>query len=214
VGLYCHGVNDLPEIQRRELAALVDDLSTLTPEQWRSATLCTDWDVEEVVAHIGGASMTSRLAWFRSMIGARFNADLHNRRRLEAFRGATPEETLDRFRKVGPIASPIKPSPAGLGEVIVHSEDIRRPLGLHHAPDATGLRAVADFFVTKDFAVKSKTLAQGLTLRATDSDFRAGAGPEVSGPLLSLVMAMAGRAAVLPDLDGDGVAELGRRLSP
>jgi uncharacterized protein (TIGR03083 family) len=205
-------MTDLPEFQRRELAALVDDLSALEPAQWRSGTLCADWDVEEVVAHIGGAASTSRWAWFRSMVGAGFNGDLHNRRRLEAFRGATPRETLERFRRVGPIASPIKPSPAGLGEVIVHAEDIRRPLGLRHDPDADGLLAVAHFFATKDFAVKSKTVAQGLSLRATDADFRVGAGPEVSGPLLSLVMVMAGRAAFLSDLDGDGLAALRERL--
>jgi len=210
---YCYGMSDLPEIQQREMAALADDLSALEPGQWRSPTLCADWDVEEVVAHLGGAASTTRWAWIRSMVAARFNPDVHNRRRLEAFRGATPQETLERFRRVGPIASPIKPSPAGLGEVIVHAEDIRRPLGLRHDPDAAGLLAVARFFATKDFAVKSKTLVQGLALQATDADFRAGAGPEVSGPLLSLVLVMAGRAAFLPDLSGDGVPELSRRLS-
>jgi hypothetical protein len=36
----------------------------------------------------------------------------------------------------------------------------------------------------------------------------AATGPEVSGPILSLVMAMTGRTAVLADLTGDGVATL------
>lgn len=205
-------VNDLPEFQARELAALVEDLSGLEPQQWRSATLCAGWDVEEVVAHLGAAATLSRFAWFRSMIGARFDGDVHNRRRLEEFRGSTPEETFERFRRVGPIATPVKPSPAGLGEVIVHAEDIRRPLGIEHAPDAEGLLAVARFFATKNFAVNSKTMAAGLSLRATDAGFAEGSGPEVAGPLLSLVMVMAGRAAVLPDLSGDGVAELRTRL--
>lgn len=205
-------MNDLPEIQRRELTALVADLNALDPQQWRSATLCADWDVEEVVAHIGGAAMTTRPRWILSMVGAGFRPDVHNRRRLEAFRGATPQETLERFRRVGPIASPIRPSPAGLGEVIVHSEDIRRPLGLRHAPDAAGLLAVARFFAAQNFAVNSKTLAGGLALRATDADFQEGTGPEVRGPLLALVMVMAGRGAFLPELSGDGVAEVSRRL--
>ncbi|WP_326568851.1 maleylpyruvate isomerase family mycothiol-dependent enzyme [Amycolatopsis rhabdoformis] len=206
-------MSDLPEIQQRELAALVADLSALEPAQWRAATLCADWDVEEVVAHLGGAAATSRPAWFRSMFAAHFDASLHNRRRLEDFRGSTPQETLERFRHTGPIDSPIKPSPAGLGEIIVHSEDIRRPLGLHHAPDPAGLLEVAKFFVAKNFAVNSKTLAKGLTLHATDADFHEGVGPEVRGPLLSLVMAIAGRATFLPDLSGDGVAELTTRLA-
>ena len=35
--------------------------------------------------------------------------------------------------------------------------------------------------------------------------------PEVSGPALSLIMAMTGREAVLGDLSGDGVAQLRER---
>lgn len=202
---------DFPEIQRRELAALADDLSALDQQQWRSATLCADWDVEEVVAHLGAATRTTRWGWIRSMAGARFNPDVHNRRRLEEFCGATPQETLERFRHVGTITLPVESSPAGLGEVIVHSEDIRRPLGLRHTPDAAGLLAVARFFATKNFAVNSRTLVKGLALRATDATFQEGTGPEVHGPLLSLVMAMAGRRAFLADLGGDGVPELTRR---
>ena len=118
---------------------------------------------------------------------------------------------LERFRHVGSITLSSKSSPAGLGEVIVHAEDIRRPLGLRHAPDAAGLLAVARFFATKNFAVNSKTLVKGLALRATDADFQEGTGPEVHGPLLSLVLAMAGRPAFLADLGGDGVPELTRR---
>ncbi|MFJ5991724.1 maleylpyruvate isomerase family mycothiol-dependent enzyme [Lentzea sp. NPDC092896] len=204
---------DLTKIQERELTALADDLSTLDPSQWRTATLCGDWDVEETLAHLGAATRLNLPRWIRSMAGARFNADLHNRRRLEEFRGATPQETLERFRHVGTIALPVKSSPAGLGEVIVHAEDIRRPLGLRHVPDADGLLAVARFFASKDFAVNSKTLVKGLTLRATDAGFQAGSGPEVRGPLLSLVMVMAGRDAFLADLSGDGVLQLSGRLA-
>ncbi|MGW6929868.1 maleylpyruvate isomerase family mycothiol-dependent enzyme [Lentzea sp. NPDC054927] len=204
---------DFPEIQKREMAALVDDLSALGPQQWRSKTLCADWDVEEVLAHLGAAATITRWGWIRSIVGARFDADLHNRRRLEEFRGANPQETLERFRRVGTITLPVKSSPAGLGEVIVHAEDIRKPLGLRHDPDAAGLLAVARFFATKDFAVNSRTLVKGLALRAADADFEEGSGPEVSGPLLSLVMVMAGRRAFLPDLSGDGVPELSGRLT-
>ena len=207
-------MNHLPEVQQRELAALVDDLSALDPQHWRSATLCADWDVEEVVAHLGAAATLTQWGWIRSMVAARFNGDVHNRRRLEEFRGANPAETLERFRHVEAINPPIKSSPAGLGEVIVHAEDIRKPLGLHHTPDAAGLLAVARFFATTDFAVKSSTLVKGLALRATDADFQEGAGPEVSGPLLSLVMVMAGRPAFLSDLSGEGAPELSRRLAP
>jgi uncharacterized protein (TIGR03083 family) len=203
----------LSVIQLRERDALVDDLRSLSPAQWRSATLCGEWDVEEVVAHLGAASRLSFPAWLRSMIGARFDPDVHNRRRLEEFRGSSVEETLERFAEIGPIRLPRKESVGGLGEMIVHGEDIRRPLGVRHDPDLEGLSAVARFFATKDFAVNSKSLVAGLRLRAVDADFAAGDGPEVTGPLLELVMAMAGRREAMADLEGDGVAELLSRLN-
>lgn len=207
---------DPVRIQVRELAALVRDLRTLPEEDWRRPTLCTGWDVEDVVAHLGAASRLSMIGWIRSMVGARFDADLHNRRRLEEFRGPDPATTLARFADAGPIALPRRASIAGLGEVLVHAEDIRRPLGLHHSPDHAGLLAVADFFARRDFAVNSRTLVRGLRLEATDAEFEHGPGDgagTVRGPLLSLVLAMAGRRAVLEDLSGSGVAPLLARIS-
>ena len=59
--------------------------------------------------------------------------------------------------------------------------------------------------------IGSKRRIAGLRLQATDAEWAHGDGPEVSGPLLSLILAMTGRKAVHPDLSGDGVAELGRR---
>jgi hypothetical protein len=56
-----------------------------------------------------------------------------------------------------------------------------------------------------------KRRVDGVTLRATDADWRHGSGPEVSGPAIAPVMAMAGRKAALDDLTGDGVAVLRER---
>ncbi|MFC7489506.1 MULTISPECIES: hypothetical protein [unclassified Knoellia] len=47
-----------------------------------------------------------------------------------------------------------------------------------------------------------------MRLRATDSDVVIGDGPEVSGPALSLLLAVSGRDAALADLDGPGLPAL------
>ncbi|HEU5386674.1 MAG TPA: hypothetical protein VFV73_12285 [Streptosporangiaceae bacterium] len=47
--------------------------------------------------------------------------------------------------------------------------------------------------------------------RTTDADWSHGTGPEVKGPVLSLVMAMTGRTVADDDLAGDGVATLRSR---
>jgi hypothetical protein len=70
--------------------------------------LCGEWDAEQVVAHLTAAASIGQGRWLRSMLAARFRADVHNQRRLAEHRGSTPAETLDRFRAV--ITSTTAPS--------------------------------------------------------------------------------------------------------
>lgn len=196
-----------------ERAALAEDLSGLTAEQWRHRTLCGEWNVEQVVAHLSAAASLNQWQWLRSMLGARFRPDVHNERRLTEHRGETPAETLDRFRAV--IRSTTAPSghtPAYLGEVVVHAQDIRQPLGLARTPRVDALTPVADFFARRNFTVASRTHIAGLRLQADDGPFAAGTGHLVTGSTLALVMAMAGRAPYLDHLDGPGVPTLRSRL--
>ncbi len=196
---------------RRRLA---DDLSGLTDADWRRPSLCGDWSVEEVVAHLTAAASIGRWRWIRSMMSARFRPAVHNERRLREHLGATPAETLDRFRAI--IDSEVAPTgdtAAYLGEVLVHGEDIRNPLGTPSDVDLAALTAVAEFFARRDFTVPSSTVASGLRLQADDGPFVAGDGPAVTGGMLALVMAMAGRGDYLPQLSGPGRDLLAQRLA-
>lgn len=196
---------------RRDLA---QDLAEFDEAQWRHPTLCGQWDVEHVVAHLTAAASVGQWAWMRSIVLAGFRPAVHNERRLRDHLGTTPEDTLERFRAViDSTVAPTKDLPAYLGEVIVHGEDIRHPLGLPSSSDAEAVTEVAEFYVSRNFTVNSKTTSAGLALRATDGPFRAGAGPEVAGPTLALVMAMAGRRSHLDQLAGDGVPRLAERLT-
>lgn len=196
-----------------ERAVLADDLKALEPQQWRSGTLCGQWDVEQVVAHLTAAASLNQWQWMRSMLGARFRPDVHNQRRLDEHRGTTPTETLELFRAV--INSSIAPSshtPAYLGEVIVHSQDIRQPLGLPHMPNIEALTAVAEFYARWNFTVSSRTHVAGLQLKADDGPFTAGEGALVTGSTLALVMGMAGRVPYVRELQGPGVPMLQSRI--
>ncbi|PYG01966.1 TIGR03083 family protein [Georgenia satyanarayanai] len=196
-----------------ERAALAADLSTLDADQWRHGTLCGRWDVEHVVAHLTAAASLNQWQWLRSMVGARLRPDVHNQRRLAEHRGRTPAETLDRFRAViGSTTAPSGHTAAYLGEVVVHGQDIRRPLGLPGAPAVEALTPVAEFFARRDFTVASRTRAAGVHLQADDGPFTAGSGPLVTGSTLALVMSMAGRAPYLDELAGPGVPVLRERL--
>jgi hypothetical protein len=99
-----------------------------------------------------------------------------------------------------------------LGEVVVHGEDIRRPLGLRHQPSVAALVAIADNYKNTNLLIGSKRRIAGLRVRATDSEWVCGDGPEVCGPLASLVLAMAGRKGALGDLSGDGLGVLSDRM--
>ncbi len=196
-----------------ERAALAKDLADLGAEQWRHDTLCGEWNVEQVVAHLTAAASLNQWQWVRSMLGARFRPDVHNQRRLVEHCGSTPAETLDQFRAV--ITSTTAPSghtAAYLGEVVVHAQDIRQPLGLVQKPSVDALTPVADFFARRDFTVASHTHVADLQLRADDGPFAAGAGPLITGSTLALVMSMAGRVSYLAELDGPGMPTLGSRL--
>lgn len=206
--------SDYWELIHAGRARIADMLDGLTPQQWHSRSLCAEWTIEQVAAHLTAAAGTGRWAWLRSITLAGFNADRHNARRLARHLGSTPQETGERFRRsVMLTIAPTKDYAAWLGEVIVHGQDIARPVGITLTPDPVAVREVATFFAAKDFAVNTHTAVKGLALEATDADFAAGSGPLVRGPLLSLVMAMAGRRDYCADLDGEGAVVLGRRIS-
>lgn len=194
-------------------AALAEDLSGLDAEQWRHGTLCGAWDVEDVVAHLTAAASLNQWRWMRSMLGARFRVDVHNQRRMVEQRGRSPGETLDRFRAI--IDSTTAPSghtPAYLGEVVVHTQDIRQPLGLPRTPDVDTLTPVIGFFASRNFTVRSRSTIDGLQLRADDGPFFTGTGPLVTGSTLALMMSVAGRGAYLDQLEGPGAPTLRARV--
>jgi uncharacterized protein (TIGR03083 family) len=106
---------------------------------------------------------------------------------------------------------PPGPLDTWLGEVIVHAEDIRRPLGIRHDYPMDAVVRVADFYKNSNLIIGTKRRIEGLTLQATDANWSHGTGPKVSGPMIALVMAMTGRKAVAKELSGDGVTRLQAR---
>lgn len=195
-----------------EREALADDLAAFADETWARPTLCATWTVEEVVAHLIAGASVGRLTWLGSILAARFDADLHNRRRLLQYRGRSPAETLQRFRDV--VDSRTAPSghtAAWLGEVIVHAEDIRRPLGITHRPPVDAVAEVAHFYAKRDFTVRSRTAIRDLRLEAVDGPFASGEGAVVRGTTFALTMAMAGRSAYFAELTGPGAPILEAR---
>ena len=197
-----------------ERATLAEDLAGIDAAQWSQPSLCGRWTIEDVVAHLTAAAGIGPVRWFASVVATRFDFDLHNDRRLAELRGATPAETLTRFREViTSTTSAAGPVTAWLGEVLVHAQDIRRPLGLTHTPALDAVSEVARFYARRDFTVPSRSTITGLRLEASDGPFTTGAGPLVRGTTLALMMAMAGRDTYCDDLTGPGIPTLRERIS-
>jgi uncharacterized protein (TIGR03083 family) len=165
-----------------------------------------------VLAHLTAGATLNPVRWMAGVIRCRFDFDRQVAMRLAEQMGATPAETLARFRRViTRTTKPPLPIVAMLGETIVHGEDIRRPLGIKRGYPITTLTAVADYYQGSDMPVLTRKRVRDLRLTATDGPFTAGVGPRVSGTTLALVMAMTGRAPYCDELDGDGVAILRER---
>jgi uncharacterized protein (TIGR03083 family) len=195
-----------------ERAEMAETWATLSAAQWAAASWCQGWSVQDTAGHILAAAEQTPANFYRELISAGFRFNVFTDRAARSLATIGPDELVRRLRaRTSTTNHPPAPVLAMLGEIVVHGQDIRRPLGLKHQPPEEALVAVADSWKNSNLLIGSKRRISGLRLRATDTGWSHGEGPEVSGPLLSLILAMTGRKEVLPDLAGDGVAELGRR---
>jgi uncharacterized protein (TIGR03083 family) len=196
-----------------ERAALAADLEGLSDDQWNTRSLCDEWTVREVLGHMTAAAGKTPGAFFAGIISNGFKFNAMAAKDVAAQTAGTPADTLARFKaEATSVTHPPGPVDTWLGETIVHAEDIRRPLGIKHEYPADALKKVADFYRRGNLVMGGKRRVAGLKLAATDTDWSAGDGAEVSGPMISIVLAIAGRTAALDDLSGDGVATLKARM--
>lgn len=195
-----------------ERRALARDLADLPAERWATPSLCPGWDVHDVLAHLVDDARTTRLGFLRRLAAARFDFDRCNAGGVARERRADPQDTLAAFRAVGGRTTSAPAAPATrLVEAFVHGEDIRRPLGLGRAYPAGPVAEALRYQVrTRGAFGGGKERAAGLRLVATDADLVTGAGPEVRGSVLALLLAVSGRPVRPGELAGPGAAALVR----
>jgi uncharacterized protein (TIGR03083 family) len=157
---------------------------------------------EQTPGHFMGGMLTSGFSFNRMM-----------QRDIDARADLSPQQIATRLRqRTTTTNKPPAPTAAMLGEVVVHGEDLRRPLGITAPVDPDAANACLDMYTKASFPVGGKKRIQGLRLVSTDTAWSYGEGPEVTGPAMSLLLAMTGRPAGLPDLSGDGAPLLAQRV--
>jgi uncharacterized protein (TIGR03083 family) len=204
---------DTWQMIRDERASLVDALAGLAEPDWDRQSLCADYTVRDVVGHLIATASLTPPAFFLNMIGSGFNFNAMARKKInEVTNGRTNAELVDQYRaRIDSHRAPPGPAVSWLGETIVHGEDIFRALGGYRSHPAAHVIAVCDFYRGSNLLIGAKNRVAGVRLRATDTDWQYGEGPEAAGPIIAILLAMTGRKAALDDLTGDGVAVLRER---
>lgn len=204
-------VGSMMSMAHDERADLADFLTTLSPQDWETPSLCSKWSVKDVVAHVisyeelGKIGLLKRFAkgWVvrANQVGVDEFAPLSAPQLLASLRNHLHPQGLT----------------AGFGGMIalvdgtIHHQDIRRSLGRPRSVPPARLERVLGL-VPGNPRLGAGRRIRGLQLRATDVDWAHGSGPAVTGPGEALLMAMAGRRAALADLSGPGCATLAARM--
>jgi uncharacterized protein (TIGR03083 family) len=202
-------------INRRAFADLLDGLDQ---EQLATQSLCGEWDVQTVGAHLATA-ITAKVSHFLvELLKARGSFDRANsnvalkesRSGIAAIIAKIRANADSRFTPPG--TGPRAP----LTDVIVHTGDVARPLGLpHDAPDDHVRTALE--FLDRDHVTGfvAKGWRTGLSFVADDlgTSYGTSGGAELHGRGIDLLMATCGRPAALATLTGPGVEVLAGRIS-
>lgn len=192
-----------------------DFLATLDDEQWATPSLCEGWTVHDVAAHLLMPLVTSSWAFAAAMLRHRMSFDRANTDLTATVAKRSNDEIISELRE----HAEDRFTPPGLGpaapltDLLIHGEDMRRPLRLSRDFEASRLIVALDFLTSGNrlgFVPPSRLT--GFRFAATDLNWSFGEGVDVLGPAESLMLAIAGRPAALPDLIGEGVDELAARI--
>ena len=209
-------MTDLFPLIAEERLRVADFLDTLTDEQWCTQSCCGEWTNELVVAHMLVGPVLGLRGSMPAMLKARFNLarandiNAHELAKMgrDAMVAALREHAEHRFTPPG--FGPEAP----LTDIIIHGQDISRPLGVElDVPTSRWTYALKTAVSPRFGPISARKHLPGLRFEATDLDFTHGTGPSVTGPARDLAHAMWGRVSAVNALTGDGVATLRTNLS-
>ncbi len=196
-----------------ERTSMYELLKTLDDGDWNQPSLCDGWRVRDVAGH---AHLLLTMNYLRLAVGIavnRGNFDRFMATYVPRRGNRAPSEILACWKDFA-SSSKIPPTTrrVDLGiDVFVHHHDIAIPLDREVATDPQRLRWLADGMVSAKNSILSGSGRPGIRMIATDIDWHYGTGPEVTGPVVALILAGYGRAAVHDRLAGAGLEDLARR---
>ncbi|MGW0908100.1 maleylpyruvate isomerase family mycothiol-dependent enzyme [Streptomyces sp. NPDC002853] len=178
--------------ERRDLAALLDDLS---PAQWEAPSLCAGWRVREVAAHMSLGFRYSLPRTLAELIKAR--GSLHRMTDRCARKDAADHSTgqlADFLRSNAdhPWQPPFAGIEGALGHDVVHGLDISVALGLDRRVPLDRVRVLLEKVTPKSTKFFGADVG-GVRLCAADLDWSYGTGPPLTGAAQDLLLVLYGR---------------------
>jgi uncharacterized protein (TIGR03083 family) len=201
----------LMDLAYAERVDLAEFLATLTPQEWAAQSLCGDWTVKDVVAHVVSYEELSPLGLAgRFAKGRIVRANEVGVREFEHLSPSELVEFLHRHLRPKGLTAAFG-GMIGLVDGTVHHQDIRRALGYPRTVPAERLERILPL-VPGNPRLGAGRRIRGLRLTATDVAWQRGNGPEVVGTGEALLMAMTGRRDALAELSGPGQSTLDIRI--
>lgn len=198
------GIDD----QRRRLVDLLEDLSD---DEWRHPSLCGGWTVRQVAAHVAlqntGWSAMPRAVL--EMVRARgMDGAIHAVacRHAEQPTQRIVAEIRERIGVWRPL--PTVTYRESAVDHLVHLQDIAVPLGRQEAMPVDVAAVAADAVWRSPRMFHARRRFAGHRFVATDTEWSAGEGQEVTGPVGAILLLLTGRRAGLASLTGPGAAAL------
>ena len=195
--------------------AMADLLEGLTPVQLVTQSLCGEWDVQTVGAHLAAAITTKTPSFMLELLRNRGNFDRANSAVAikEARHGITATIAKIRANADSRFAPPVVGPRAPLADVIIHTADIAQPLGLPYDAPGDHVRTVLEFLTGgRNLGFVKRGTLDGVRLVADDIDLGIGDGDEVRGRGIDLAMVLVGRSVVFDRLTGPGLSRLRSRF--
>ena len=212
--------SDLTDLVREERRALIHTLGSLSDEQWQAPSLCAEWRVIDVAAHLAWAPVVGVVEGGAAMARNGFSMNRMIARSAIGWSERGRDAILEQLEKnlrtgARPIGMPVV---AALADAVVHGLDVRRPLGLARAVPTVALGPLADFVLGTPWPMNvvvggsARRRIAGLRLVASDVDWAWGDGAEVRAASDALALVLYGRTPLAGELAGPGADLLRSRL--
>jgi len=211
---------NLARLTQTQREGFIDTLAGLSPEQWLTPSLCTEWRTIDVAAHLAWAPVLAAGAGVVAMARHGFSMNRMIARSAIAWSARGQTAILEQLRdNAHSGARPVgMPPVAALADAVMHGLDVRRPLGLPGQVPVESLESLSDFALRTPWPMNvvvggsAPRRVAGVRLIATDTNWSHGEGPDVRGTAEALLLLLYGRKPRIDELTGEGAATLLARL--